>query len=109
VIDGPEGSEAKELGQVIRIGLVSLATVPLLAPAIADQNGVDPVHQEVIEPLGLGALLEGHMDGPTHAPKELEDGRFFGGEDTSRNDPAVFFPDRDYGHCLVNVESHILG
>jgi hypothetical protein len=81
VIDRPELASPEPGREVVGIDPIAHVPTPLFPVAIADDHPLDERDEEVVEPLGLGALLESDMDRPPHPPKELHQGRALGGKD----------------------------
>ena len=76
---------------------------------VADQHAVYPGREQTMEPLRLGALLEGDVHTATHAAKELAQCPLLAGDNAAGEDTSAVLPHRCRGRCLMDVRGHILG
>ena len=60
-----------------------------------------------MEPLGLGALFEGHVDGTAQAAEELDDRLRFGRHDGTGDHAPAVLAHRGHGACLMHIEGDI--
>jgi hypothetical protein len=91
VEDGREAAEEEQLREPCRvdaIGLRLLAGASVLA-LVRDDDESDERGGQVVEPGGVGALLEGESDTAREAAKEIGDGLGLGLEDGLGDDIAV--------------------
>jgi hypothetical protein len=75
MIDRAQPAAPELLGQLVRIHLVAFVPVPRLSPLIAHHDPIDQGAHQLVQPLGLGPLLPGHMHGAAHPAEELDDRR----------------------------------
>jgi hypothetical protein len=84
------------MGELVGIDLVALVAEPVLLAAVADEEAIDPRQEEVVQPLGLRALLEGQVDRAARPPEELEQRLLLRGQDRASDHPSTLLPNR--GH-----------
>jgi hypothetical protein len=94
VVDGAQAAASEQMGELIGIDLVALVAEPVLLASIADDEVVDLRQEEVVQPLRLGALLEGHADRAAHSAEELQERMLFRGKDSPSDHPSVLLPNR---------------
>ena len=109
MIDHAQPAAAELLGQLIGIDLIGLVPLPRRCAAIADYDSIHQRRQQVVQPLGLGAFLEGDMHRAAHPAHELRDRAAVGRQHAPRDHPSALFPHRRTRSCLVHVQRDILG
>jgi hypothetical protein len=57
----------------------------VLSASVTHNDAVDHRDQKIVQPLGLGPFLEGDVNGPPHAPEELEERRRLGRQNAPRD------------------------
>jgi hypothetical protein len=108
VIEAAEPTAEQVIGEPLGVPVVSLVALLLLAPPIAHHHPGDPRLQQVIEPLRLGAFLEGDVHRATNAAEELDDRLLLRGKDASRQHTATLLSHCRHRACLVNIQPNIL-
>jgi hypothetical protein len=107
VIHGAQPVAAQEIREFVGVGLVRFVPAGGVAAPVTNDDALDLGREEVIEPLGLRAFLERHVDRPAHPAEVLEQGRRFGRDDTAGDDPSTVFAHRDHGGSLMDVEANV--
>ena len=108
VVDAAQATVTELPRQLVGIDLIALVAPFRFAPPVAHHDTVRHGLQDVVEPLGLGALLEGYGDGSPHASQEARQGGFVRGHDLARDHTPGGVPHRDDRRCLVHIQPHIL-
>ena len=93
--------------ELVGILLVRLVATRLPAP-IAHDDLIGHRREQVMQPLGLSAFLERHVNGAAHTAEELGDRQRLGRQDGTRDHAAAVLPNRRDGRCLMYVQRHIL-
>jgi hypothetical protein len=109
VVDRSQRAAQQVLGDLIGINEVAFVARSLLTSAVTDDHPMDLRLQEIVQPLRLGAFLEGDVHTAAHRAEELEERHFLGRHDRTGEDASAFLSDRGDGSCLMHVESYILG
>jgi len=109
VIDRAQRAATQQLGELVGIDLIPLVALVRRSAPIAHNDPIDERRQQLVQPLRLGAFLEGDMPGSTHPADELREGASVGGHHTPGDHPPAFLPHRRHRGCLVNVQRDILG
>jgi hypothetical protein len=107
--DRPQPTTAQQLSELIGIDLIARVPLPRRPAPIADDDPSHEWRQQVVQPLRLGAFLEGAVYRPAHPADELGDRPAVGGQHAPRDHAAVVRPHRRHRSCLGDVRRHILG
>jgi hypothetical protein len=107
VEEGAQAAAAQQLGPLVGVDLIALVAAAVLPASIADDDARDQWADQLVQPLGLGALFQGHVDGAAHTTEELDEARFLGGQDGAGDDAPTFLADQGDGGCLVDVEGDL--
>ncbi len=109
MIDGAEPATAQRLRESIGIGRIARGAAAGVPAPIAPEHPVHQRAQELVHPLGLGALLQGDVHRPAHAADELGKREALGRQHAPGDHPAAGLAHRGHGACLVDVQPDILG
>jgi hypothetical protein len=109
VIDGPEPSTAQQLGQLVGVRLIALVAVGRLATPIAHEDTIDDRHQEIVQPLRQGALLERDMDRARMPRNHSTIAAASVGKNRSCDHLSRLLSHHRHRGCLVHIEPDILG
>jgi hypothetical protein len=108
VVDGPEVTGEKPLREPVGVHLVRFVAARFTA-SIAYDHAIGYGHQQVMQPLALGAFLNYNMNRTAHAPDKLDEHTRLGGQNAPGDHAAALLANCRHGCCLMNVERHILG
>ncbi len=109
MIDRAEVAAAQLFRQGVGIDQVALVASARFPPPIAHEDPGDQGHQQVVQPLRLGAFFEGDLHGPPHPPEELTQGGGLRGQDGPGDHPPALRSHGGHGSCLRHIERDILG
>ena len=108
MIDRAQRAAAQQLGEVVGIDLIPLVALARRPAPIADDHSIHERRQQLVQPLRLGAFLEGDMPSPAHPADELREGAAVRRQHAARNHSPALLPHRRHRSCLVHVERDIL-